>query len=110
VADENPEEGPMTKAVHVQVLYFDGCPHWQLMDERVQAVAAERGLDVEHVLVESDDDAQRLAFHGSPTLLVDGRDPFASPGAAVGLACRIYTTPDGLAGAPTEHQIREVLP
>jgi hypothetical protein len=50
----------MTKPVRVQVLYFGGCPHWRLMDERVQAAAAERGLDVERVLVESDDAVQHV--------------------------------------------------
>lgn len=99
----------MAERLRVQVLYFDGCPHWTLMDERVRAVAGELGLAVEDVLVESDEDAQRLGFQGSPTLLVDGRDPFGTPGAPVGLACRIYSTPDGLAGAPTEDQLREVL-
>jgi hypothetical protein len=67
--------------------------------------------DVEPVLelVETPEDADRLEFAGSPTILVDGVDPFAQKGATVGLTCRVYRTPDGLAGSPTADQLRAVL-
>jgi len=48
-------------------------------------------------------------LHGSPSVLVDGEDPFAEPGADVGLSCRLYRTPVGLAGAPTMAHLVEVL-
>ena len=41
--------------------------------------------------------------------LSTGVDGFAAPGAPVGLACRLYTTPDGPAGAPTLDQLRELV-
>jgi hypothetical protein len=50
-----------------------------------------------------------VGFRGSPTVLVDGRDPFADRQAPVGLSCRVYSTPEGLAGAPTVAQLIEVL-
>ena len=50
-----------------------------------------------------------MGFHGSPSILVDGVDVFAEPGAGVGLSCRIYRTPEGLAGAPTLDQLRAKL-
>jgi hypothetical protein len=34
---------------------------------------------------------------------------FAEPDAGVGLSCRVYRTPDGLAGAPTVVQLRTAL-
>jgi hypothetical protein len=40
---------------------------------------------------------------------VDGRDPFATGGEQVGLACRVYSTPGGLSGSPTVEQFMEVL-
>jgi hypothetical protein len=46
-----------------------------------------------------------VGFTGSPTLLIEGTDPFARPGAPVALACRTYPTPSGLAGAPTIEQL-----
>lgn len=95
--------------MRVQLLYFRECPNWRLLGQRLSLVAAETGVDVEHVLVETDQDARRLGFHGSPSLLVDGRDPFASGDAPIGLTCRVYGTPSGLEGSPTVEQLREVL-
>jgi hypothetical protein len=67
--------------------------------------------DVEPVLerVETAEEAERLRFIGSPTILVDGRDPFAGAEAAFGLTCRVYQTPEGLAGSPTPDQLRGAL-
>lgn len=48
----------------------------------------------------------RLGFSGSPTILVDGQDPFADQDAPIGLACRLYATEEGLQGAPTIAQLR----
>jgi hypothetical protein len=94
----------------VELQYFDGCPSWRIADERLAALAAERSdLRVTHRLVESLDDAERLGFHGSPTILVEGVDPFADARTSVGLSCRLYPTPEGLAGAPTLEQLRAVV-
>ncbi|MET9662552.1 hypothetical protein [Streptomyces sp. NPDC006510] len=54
-------------------------------------------------------EAERMGFTGSPTILIDGRDPFAEPGRAAGLTCRVYRTPDGPAGVPTLDQVRHAL-
>lgn len=54
-------------------------------------------------------EAERLGLTGSPTVLVDGQDPFTEPGRAAGLTCRVYRTPDGLAGLPATGQLRQVL-
>lgn len=51
-------------------------------------------------VVTGQEEAERIGFTGSPTILVDGRDPFAEPGRVPGLACRVYRTPGGLAGVP----------
>lgn len=93
----------------VTLQYFDGCPNWRLADERLRTVAAEFGLSVIYQKVETPDEAEALSFHGSPTVLVSGRDPFAGGSEPVGLACRIYDTPDGNAGSPTIEQLRAVL-
>ena len=93
----------------IELLYFDGCPHWKTADERVTAVARELGVAVEYRSVETEQDAEALSFRGSPTILVDGRDPFAAGTEPTGLSCRIYRTPQGPAGAPTLQQIREGL-
>lgn len=93
----------------VTLQYFDGCPHWQLADERLRAVSAELGLHVTYQKVTSPEEAETLGFHGSPTILVSGRDPFAGDPEPTGMACRIYDTPDGPAGSPTVDQLRAAL-
>lgn len=97
--------------MRITLQYFDGCPSWRTADERLHRVADSLGLDVrvDHQLVESPQDAERLGFQGSPTLLIDGVDPFADPDAPVGLSCRIYATEDGRAGAPSERQLEQAL-
>lgn len=94
----------------ISLLYFDGCPSWKIADERLAALAAERpGLTVSRRLVDTNEEAERVGFHGSPSILVDGVDAFAEPGDGVGLSCRVYRTPDGPAGAPTIEQLRVAL-
>ena len=93
----------------VTVLYFAGCPHWKLAEERVATVAEELGFAVSRREVLAHEEAERLGFRGSPTILVDGRDLFAEGHEPVGLSCRVYETPEGPAGAPTIEQLRSVL-
>jgi len=98
--------------VEVSLLYFTGCPHWRRAEQRLDAALAEvgnGGASVRHVLVETPQDAERLGFIGSPTILVDGKDPFATGAEPSALACRYFNTPDGLAGSPTLEQLVEVL-
>jgi hypothetical protein len=80
-------------------------------DDRLQGALEELGstVEVERVLVSTPEEAKAWSFHGSPSILVDGEDPFAEPGVDVGLSCRLYRTPAGVAGAPTVAQLVEVL-
>ena len=94
----------------VTLLYFDDCPNWKIADQRLAAAAADRAdITVTRCRVETIEETERVGFHGSPSILVDGVDAFAEPGAGVGLSCRVYRTPDGLAGAPTVEQLRAAL-
>ena len=94
----------------ITLLYFEGCPNWNVADERLATIAAERSeVTVTHRVVETIEEAERLGFHGSPSILVNGEDAFADADTAVGLSCRVYRTPEGPAGAPTLQQLRAVL-
>lgn len=93
----------------VTLLYFDGCPNWRVADQRLATLADELGFVVERHRVSSPQEAEELGFLGSPTILVDGQDPFREGDEPAGFSCRIYRTPDGPAGSPTVEQLREAL-
>lgn len=93
----------------LELPYFDACPNWKVAAERLDAVAASRGLVVAHHIVSSPEEAEEAQLRGSPTVLVDGHDPFATGGEPFGLACRVYRTPDGMAGSPTIEQLEAVI-
>jgi len=49
-------------------------------------------------------------MHGSPTLLINGTDPFATPGQAASLSCRIYRDDAGRAGpAPSVEALQREI-
>ena len=97
----------------VEVLAFDGCPNVELALERARvAVANTRVLAaVRLVRVESDEDARRLRFLGSPTVRVDGSDvePAARDRDDFGLQCRVYSIAGSLHGAPPSEWIASAL-
>lgn len=95
----------------VTLQYFDGCPSWETTADHLRSLIAEHDIPavVRHQLIETAESAVEHGFRGSPTVLVDGIDPFSDPDAPVGLSCRIYMTPDGLAGSPTKDQLLSAL-
>jgi hypothetical protein len=85
--------------MRVELLWWEGCPSYpQALDELKDVLRAE-GLDPEAVQmreVESDEQAERERFPGSPTIRVDGEDLLPhGDGGPVGLTCRVYRLRDG---------------
>lgn len=96
--------------MEITLQYFEGCPNAKVADERLRVIAAERpDITMTHHQVDTLEEARRVGFHGSPRILIDSVDVFAEPDAGVGLACRIYATPEGPAGAPTLDQLRAAV-
>jgi len=96
----------------VEILYFDGCPTYLRAEETLRGVLAREEVeaDVELVAVNTDQEARRLRFPGSPTIRVDGEDLFPVPErAGYALGCRMYATPEGLRGSPTTEMLWEAL-
>lgn len=95
----------------VTLLYFPGCPNWRTAEANLHSALAEVGVEatVQRRVVDTLEDAERQGFPGSPTVLIDGRDPFAEPTAVPALSCRVYRTDAGIAGAPTVAQLRSAL-
>jgi hypothetical protein len=97
--------------VELTVLAIPDCPGAALLEERL--AAATRGLPgvrVTRLVITGQAQAVKASMHGSPTLLVDGTDPFARPGQQAALACRLYQQDDGsLAPAPPASELHRVL-
>jgi hypothetical protein len=99
-------------SVQITIQYFEGCPNWEVADERVRLALAHSGMGttcVTRELIKTPEKAVAAGFRGSPTILVNGRDPFADRASPVGLSCRLFTTPHGLAGSPTVDQLMHAI-
>jgi len=84
--------------LNITFLYFEDCPSHEAALERLRGVMAEEDIDapVKIIKVETDEEAEKWHFVGSPTILVDGRDiDPPQHGASPALTCRTYHLEDG---------------
>jgi copper chaperone CopZ len=97
----------------VQLFYFDGCPNHSVALERLKQILRQEGLPehVEEMNVTSPEQAQALAFLGSPTIKINGVDvePAARGSQAYAMACRTYRNAGKQQGQPDEEMIRAAL-
>lgn len=93
----------------VTLLYVDGCPNWRIVDQRLSALRGDHDITVEHRRLSTVEEAEQMAFRGSPTVLIDGTDAFAGGDGQGGLSCRLYATEVGPRGAPSLEQLHRVL-
>lgn len=96
----------------ITIQYFDGCPHWRLADERLRNVLRSESrtdIELDYQLIDSGEAAKHVGFRGSPSVLIDGVDPYVTGQEPVGLSCRVYRTERGSEGAPSEAQLRAAI-
>lgn len=93
------------------LLTVPDCPNAAAFEQRLAAVLAEHPATVVHRRVIADErEAAQAGMHGSPTLLVNGADPFATPGQPPSLSCRLYRDASGQTGpAPSVQALRQAL-
>ncbi|TFB54180.1 thioredoxin family protein [Cryobacterium tagatosivorans] len=95
-----------------EILHIDDCPSWEEAGRRLRVALDSTGHQdtaITYTLIASSATAAQVPFAGSPTILLDGTDLFPSAGRINDLACRVYMTPEGLAGRPTQEQVQEAL-
>ena len=97
--------------VHLTVLAVPGCPNAGLLEERLAGVLGSRpDVTVSRHVIADEQEAARWGMQGSPTILVDGTDPFAGPGQAASVSCRLYRDGNGRAeGAPSVSRLRQAI-
>lgn len=82
----------------IELLYFSDCPHYQraltVLQEAVTVAKLDASIDL--VAVETQEEAERHQFYGSPTIRINGVDIVPpDPSASPALACRVYHTAEG---------------
>jgi hypothetical protein len=99
--------------VTIELLFWKGCPSYPEALALLQEVLDERGIRdpirLREVLTHQE--AVALAFPGSPTIRIDGRDVDPEGAKALpALNCRIYRLPDGrVSPVPSRQQLEEAL-
>ncbi|MET9514691.1 organomercurial lyase [Streptomyces sp. NPDC002994] len=97
--------------MELTVLAVPECPLAEVLRGRLAEVLAGRGdVQVAWREVSGEGEAVRLGMHGSPTLLVNGADPFAREGETASLSCRLYgPEQDAVTGVPSVERLRATL-
>ncbi len=98
--------------MEITVLHIGECPNWREAGARLRNVLDEAGLRdvaVGYRLLTTSDEAARVPFAGSPTILVNGVDAFPTDGRTTDLACRVYLTETGFAGLPSVAQLQRMI-
>jgi hypothetical protein len=97
--------------MHLTVLAVPDCPNAPVLEERLADVVDGRaGVSVSLEVISDEAAAARWGMHGSPTLLIDGADPFAEPGQPPSMSCRLYRDDHGkTGGAPPVGQLHRLI-
>lgn len=98
--------------MRIEILHIDDCPNWRDAGRLVSRALTDLGITgatVSFTRVASPAQAAARPFSGSPTILIDGTDPFPTDGTTDELACRIYRADGRFAGIPSAEQIRSVI-
>ncbi|HEY7145681.1 MAG TPA: thioredoxin family protein [Streptosporangiaceae bacterium] len=97
--------------MRLTILAVPDCPNAPVLAARLAAILPGRAdIPVSRELITDESEAARRGMRGSPTLLIDGADPFAEPGQPPSISCRLYRDDDGRAsGAPSAARLRQVI-
>jgi hypothetical protein len=97
--------------VELMLLAVRDCPGAAALEELLAAALADHpGVIVHRREIGDERTAAETGMCGSPTLLINGRDPFAMPGQAPSLSCRLYRDAAGRpAPAPSAEALRRAL-
>lgn len=95
--------------MNVELLVVPDCPHQHAAMVLMRSALDDVGLaDINFgvTVIDTQEAADRRGFIGSPTIVINGADPFAEPGRPTAMACRVYP---GTGGVPEPRSLREAL-
>jgi hypothetical protein len=96
----------------VELLVVPDCPNESVALSVLRSAFDRVGLagqSVRTTVIANQDQAEERSFVGSPTILINGVDPFGVAGQSPAYACRVYATPAGLSGVPPLDDIISAL-
>ena len=102
---------PEAIMLELAVLAVPDCPNEPVLRHRLARVlSGYPAATVTRKVIQDEAEAARYGMHGSPTVLVNGFDPFAAPGTPASVSCRLYRDQGSPAGgAPSVAALREAL-
>lgn len=86
-------------SMNVELLVVPDCPHEQPAASLLRSALDDVGLaavEFDVTVIATQEEAEQRAFAGSPTILLNGNDPFQTPRQPASVACRIYPGGGGL--------------
>jgi hypothetical protein len=100
--------------MRVELLWWEGCPSYPEAIAELRSLLREEGLDpdiLELREIETDEQARRERFPGSPTIRLDGDDVVPpGEGEPYSLTCRVYRLSDGRYSAtPDPEDVRAAI-
>lgn len=97
--------------VDIELLVVPDCPNGADAINIIRTAVADTHV-ASHItctVITTEQQACQRGFTGSPTILLNGTDPFSKPGQPIGLTCRLYSTSAGLRGVPDLTDLRRAL-
>jgi len=99
--------------MEIELLYFESCPTYRTALKDLESVISEEGVEARVTLtrVESEMDAARFQFLGSPTLRVNGVDVEQPARLAkqYRLTCRIYRVNGKMLRSPSREMLTDAI-
>jgi hypothetical protein len=97
--------------MELTLLFVPGCANAAVFEERLAAALAGRpSVAVVRREITDERAAAQAGMHGSPTLLINRIDPFATPGQTASLSCRLYRDDAGaVSPAPSVEALRHAI-
>ncbi|HVE27496.1 MAG TPA: DsbA family protein [Sporichthya sp.] len=95
--------------MQIVILTVPNCPSATTVLDRVREALAGRPARLELHEIHDQAEAERLGMSGSPTVLVNGADPFGASSEGASVSCRLYRRPDGVGGAPTVSDLQAAI-
>jgi hypothetical protein len=98
--------------MNVELLVVADCPNEESAAVLLRTALDDVGLRdvrVAVTVIGSQEHAEQRRFTGSPTIMIDGVDPFEDSGRPPAMACRVYPSSGGPKGIPDLRMLRQAL-